>query len=140
METELTPEQKFNAESPETMVPRALLQGRSHAAIIADLVRLDWSPSKAQKFVERVDAEVKRYQVSPESRATLIKECRQQTFNGLLLIFVGLFINILSFFMIVEGLFYIWISMGAVIIQGLILAHRGRSRWRIYRGDRFANN
>jgi hypothetical protein len=135
MDTELTPEQKFNAESPETMVPRALLQGQGHEAIIADLMRLDWSPKAAQKLVERVARDIERYQASPESRAALVKECRLQMLGGLFMVFSGLIISVLSFFMIVGGLSDVGISMGGAIIIGLMLAHRGHSRWRLYRRD-----
>jgi hypothetical protein len=41
MDDELTPEQKFAAEDAETMVPRALMQGRSPEEIAAELARLD---------------------------------------------------------------------------------------------------
>lgn len=133
MENELTPEQKFNAESPETMVPRALLQGRNHEAVIADLMRLDWSPKAARKFVERVDADIKRYQASPESRAALIKECLQEMIGGLIIVFLGVLITILGFFMFAEG--YVWIILWGVIIYGLITTHRGHARWRLYRKD-----
>lgn len=135
METELTPEQKFNAETPERMVPRALLQGRSHEAIIADFERLDWDSDAARKLVERVAVDIKRYQASPESRAALVKESRQEMVGGLFMVFLGLFISILSLFMIVEGLLYVWIAMGGVIISGLIMTHRGHARWRLYRQD-----
>ena len=49
MDDELTPEQRFAAETGEAMVPRALIQGRRRDDIIADLVRLDWSPQQPKR-------------------------------------------------------------------------------------------
>ena len=37
MDDELTPEQKFAAENPETMVPRALMQGQTVKSLSRDL-------------------------------------------------------------------------------------------------------
>jgi hypothetical protein len=47
MQEELTPQQKFDPESPEIMVPKALRAGKSHEAIVADLARLDWTREHA---------------------------------------------------------------------------------------------
>ncbi|SRR6266487_4328447 len=133
MHDELTPEQKFNAESPETMVPRALLDGRAPEAIIADLVELDWSPRAAETFVNRVVNDIKRYQASRESRAALVNECRQQMISGSIMVLLGLVVTVASFFLMVTGVLYLWILMSGTIIAGFLHAGRGYSRWRLYR-------
>ncbi len=89
MDDELTPEQKFAAEDPETMVPRALVQGRAPEDIIAELVRLGWSPRAAQTMVFRVGDDLRRFHESPESRERLLKEAKTQLFVGLILTLLG---------------------------------------------------
>jgi hypothetical protein len=130
---ELTPQQKFQAESPETMVPKALLQGRSTEAIIEDLIRLDWEPQAAQALVQRVMQDVHQYFASPESRVALIKECRQEFVAGLIMICLGLLVSVGSFFLMVTGVLYVWILAGGATIFGFVRANRGYSRWRLYR-------
>jgi hypothetical protein len=135
MEDELTPQQKFNAESAETMVPRALLEGRSHESIIADLVRLDWTREQAEALIERVSADIRQHKESPESRSRLVRECRQQMFSGFIMFFLGLFITVVTFFAAAGGMTPVWICAYGLIIVGLVFASRGYTRWRLYRRD-----
>lgn len=136
MDTELTPKQKFNAEDPECMVPRALLEGRSRDAIIADLIRLDWSPAAAETLVERVARDLVRYQASPESRAALVRECRRQMISGFVIAFLGALATALSAIAAVAGM-AVWFIFGGLILVGLVYGTRGYSRWRLYRRDSF---
>lgn len=129
---ELTPQQKSQAESAETMVPKALLQGRSAEAIIEDLIRLDWEPQAAQALVKRVRQDVQRYFASSESRAALVKECRQEFITGVIATCLGLLVSVGSFFLMVTGVLYVWILAGGATIFGLVRANRGHSRWRLY--------
>ncbi|MEK7782026.1 MAG: hypothetical protein AAB370_11055 [Verrucomicrobiota bacterium] len=129
---ELTPQQKSQAESAETMVPKALLQGRSAEAIIEDLVRLDWEPQAAQAFVKRVMQDVQRYFASSESRAALVKECRQEFVTGMIVACLSILMSVSSFFLMVTGVLYVWILAGGATIFGLVRMNRGYSRWRLY--------
>ena len=136
MDDELTPEEKFAAEDAETMVPRALMAGRSRDDVIAELLRLDWKPHAAEALVARVIADLKRYHASPESRQALRSECRRQVLAGVLLLLLSVGIGVVSF--VAAALrFYFWIGgcVGCLIV-GIILLHRGWTRWRLYGGDR----
>ena len=133
MQPELTPEQKFNAESPERMVFRALLQGQHRDDIVADLLRLDWTPDAARSLVERVARDIERYRASPESRARLVRECRMQMIGGLLMALLGILASAISAFAALGGFIPVWFLLGGVILAGFLLASRGFSRWRLYR-------
>ena len=135
MDDELTPEQKFSAESPEKMVPRALLQGRNREDLVTELVRLDWPPKAAQALVERVARDIERYRASPGSRAELVRECRRQFVGGLLLAILGLVASGWSAFVALLGFSPVWILFFGLILGGFVLAARGFSRWRLYRRD-----
>lgn len=135
MDDELTPEQKFAAEDPELMVPRALMEGQSTEDIVAELVRLDWSPSATRTLVVRIADDLRRFYESPETRQQLLREAKTQLVSGFLLVFVSVGITVftllaalaggLSFFVVGFGLFF----------GGLILVGRGWTRWRLYRGS-----
>jgi hypothetical protein len=135
MEDELTPEQKFNAESVEAMVPRALLEGRSYESIIADLIRLDWTREHAQALIERASAEIRQHRASPESRAELVQACRRQMVTGFIMVILGLIITVVTFLAAAGGMAPVWICAYGLIIVGLVFASRGYTRWRLYRGD-----
>ena len=53
MDDQLTPEQKFNAESEETAVPRALLEGKDPETVIATLMADGWTREAAQSPTKR---------------------------------------------------------------------------------------
>jgi uncharacterized membrane protein len=134
MDSELTPEEKFNAENPERMVPRALREGRSREAIIADLVRLDWTPAAAAALVERAARDLALYQSSPESRAALVAECRMQMIGGFTVALIGIFCTIASLVAALVGV-HVWVIFVGMVLLGLILGTRGYTRWRFYRRD-----
>jgi hypothetical protein len=96
MDDELTPAQRSMAEDAETMVPRALLVGRSPDDIVADLIRLDWSPAAARALVERVANDLRRFHESPESRLQLLAEAKRQWLGGILLMLAGVVIAFIT--------------------------------------------
>lgn len=101
--------------------------------IVAELVRLDWSPQAARALVARVADDLHRYHSSPESRARLVKEAQMQTAGGLLLALLGAGFTALTLLAALRGAvpFFV-VSLGA-ICGGLLLAWRGWARWRLYR-------
>jgi hypothetical protein len=133
VQEELTPQQRFNAESPDTMVPRALRAGKSHEEIIADLERLEWTRGQAQALIARVEDDLRRCQASPESRTALISECRRQMLGGLAITGAGLALTGLSFLAALTGLTAVWIITSGFILGGLVLFSRGYARWSLYR-------
>jgi hypothetical protein len=135
MDQELTPQEKFNAESAETMVPRALLAGRSREDIVAELVRLDWAPEQAQALIDRVARDLERLRASPESRLALVNESRREMLLGLGLLVFGLFVTGVGLLSAMTGLMPVWFLASGVIVTGLALALRGHSRWRLYRRE-----
>jgi hypothetical protein len=131
---ELTPEQKFAAEDPEAMVPRALMQGRDPEEIAAELVRLDWSPQAARALVARVADDLGRFHESPASRERLVKEARTQLVAGLLLGLLAAGVTAFTLLAALAGaLPFIVVAFG-LFFAGLILASRGWARWQLYRG------
>jgi hypothetical protein len=135
---ELTPQEKFEAEDPETMVPRALMAGRTVEAIVADLEQLDWSQTSARSLVARIANELRRYYESPESRLKLIKEARNELVGGILIALLGVCMTLLSILGAIGGaLPFIVVTLG-VIIGGLALASKGWNRRKLYRSSRFA--
>jgi hypothetical protein len=135
MGAELTPQEKFHAESPETMVPRQLLEGRSRETIHLELVRLGWSSKAAQAMIERIAGDIDRFQASAESRAALRHECRGQLFSGLLLVFVGIFASAMSFFAMAAGAMPLCILFTGAFLYGCVRTSRGYARWRMFRHD-----
>lgn len=133
MEADLTPEQKFNAEAPGTMVPRALLQGKSRKDVVKELTQLDWEQREAEEFVERAFQDYTRFSTSLESRAALIRECWQQFCSGMMIAGLGAIIAIATYVFVIGGALYIWIFAAGMILVGLVRANRGHSRWQIYR-------
>jgi hypothetical protein len=134
MDDELTPEQKFAAEDPETMVPKALAQGRSHEDIVAELMRLDWSPEVASALVSRIENDLERYRRSPESRRDLVREARKEVAAGALLVLVALMFFAVTLLGAMAGAFPFAIIAIGMILTGFVLAGRGLARWRLYRG------
>ncbi|MES2570853.1 MAG: hypothetical protein V4710_12475 [Verrucomicrobiota bacterium] len=97
MHDELTPEQAFAHEAPETMIPRELSKGRTVQEIIADLVRLEWTPEAAQTMVEGIAQDFERFTASAASRAELIAEWNRLRNSALIFLVAGtiyLFIGI----------------------------------------------
>lgn len=133
MEDELTPEQKFAAEDPETMVPRELMQGRSPEDIVAELVRLDWSSAAAWVMVARVADDLRRFHDSPEGRQQLIKDSQKQIGVGLLLALLGASLTGYTLFAALAGASPFFIVTLGLFFGGLALAGRGWTRWRLYR-------
>jgi hypothetical protein len=132
MGDELTPEQKFAGEDAETMVPRALMLGRSPEEVVADLVALDWSPEAARALVARAAEDLKRFQESPESRRQLLGEARNQMVGGCLLGLIGAGLTASTFLFALAGAPFFIVAFG-LLLGGLVLAGRGWGRWRFYR-------
>lgn len=133
MDDELTPEQKFAAEDAETMVPRALMEGRAPDDIIADLVRLDWSPPAAKALVARVADDLRRYHESPEARQQLLHEARTQFLAGLLLTLLALGLTAFTLLAALAGAMPFFVVAFGLFFGGLILSGRGWARWQLYR-------
>jgi hypothetical protein len=130
---ELTPEQQFNAEDPETLVPRLLIWGRSPEQVVAEVVQLGWRPEAARALVVRVLEDLRRFRESPESRAELFRECRRDVWRGLLLLGVSFVLLALALLTALAGLlaFYL-LPLGAFGLGGYLL-NRGWSRGSFYR-------
>ena len=135
MDDELTPEQRFAAEDAETLVPRALLLGKTPEEIVADLVKLDWTPAAATAFVERVLVDMRQFRESPESRQRLIRNAFKQFIGGILFMLIGIGIGAVPVLALLRG-FYFLAMLGlatAVFGGGLVTGGRGWSRWRLYK-------
>lgn len=135
MDDELTPEQKFAAEDAETMVPRALAQGRDPEDIVRELVRLDWSPAAARAMVARVADDLARFHASPESRERLVHEARVQFAAGATMALLGLLVTAFTLLLALAGGLPFFVVAFGLILVGLAVAGRGWARWRLYRGQ-----
>jgi hypothetical protein len=133
MDDELTPEEKFAAEDAETMVPRALMEGRSREDIVAELVRLDWTPAAAHALVTRVADDLRRFHESPESRQQLVREARKQVVTGLLIILLGIGVTAFTFLAAMAGALPVIVVAIGLFSVGLVLVGRGWTRWQLYR-------
>lgn len=133
MEDELTPEQKFAAEDSETMVPRALSEGRDPDDIVRELVRLDWSPAAARALVDRVADDLERFRESPESREQLVREARVQFAIGATMALSGVFVTAFTLLAALAGALPFFVVSFGLILAGLVVATRGWARWRLYR-------
>jgi hypothetical protein len=132
MDDELTPEQRFAAEDAEAMVPRALLQGRSPEDIVAELLRLDWSPAAAQSLVARAAADVRLLRESPEWRRRLLEHARRQFATGALLALLGAGITAFTLLAALTGAVPYYVVAAGLFFGGLMLLSRGWTRWRFY--------
>ena len=134
MDDELTPEQKFKAEHAEWMVPRALQRGKNREEIIAELIRLDWTPEAADAIVTRCANDLRRYHASPESRNHLLVEAKNQMALGVILAVLGMFaIGAMIFFVLIGVTHFIVVS--ALFLVGFMVFARGYYRWRLYCRD-----
>lgn len=134
-EDELTPEQMFAAEDPSVTVPRDLARGRSKERIVADMVRLDWAPTAAAAYVDRVEGELRQYHASPEARRELVAgKVRLMAAGAVVVLFgLGFFaVTLLSVFSF--GGAAVVLPVG-VVAFGLLLFGRGFVGWRRYRRD-----
>src|SRR5437660_1021849 len=86
---ELTPEQKFAAEDPETMVLRDLRLGSSREEIVAKLIPQGWSRARAERFVNEFADDLQRYRESPEARRQLLGQARREMIGGAVMAFIG---------------------------------------------------
>lgn len=132
-EDELTPEQKFAAENPETMVPRELSRGRSREDLVAELVRFDWTPEAAAALVDHAADDIRRYHASPESREELVREARRQVVAGLLITLLGLGVTAFTFLSALAGALGFYVVAWGAVLGGLVMVSRGWPRWRLYR-------
>lgn len=135
---ELTPQEKFDAENPETMVPRALMAGRAVDAIVADLEQLDWSPPAARSLVARITDDLRRYYESPDSRRKLINEARNELVGGILLALFGGCMTLVTVLGAIGGALPFFVVTLGAILGGLALSNRGWNRRKLYRSTRFA--
>jgi hypothetical protein len=133
MDDEPTPEQKFAAENPETMVPRGLMEGRDPEDIIDELLRLDWSLPAARALVARAADDIRRFSESPEARKQLLREAREQFFSGLLLVFAAVLITVSTFLAAIAGGLPFFVIAAGIFCTGLVQIGRGWARWRLYR-------
>jgi hypothetical protein len=67
---ELTPEQKFNAEPPEKMIPRMFAEGFDREAIIDTLIQLNWEPEEAAYLVDAHIAKLEDRTPPPRPQVT----------------------------------------------------------------------
>jgi uncharacterized membrane protein len=125
MDEELTPEQKFAAEDAETMVPRAIIQGRSKEEIIAELTKLDWSRAAAESLVDRVLDDLKRFEESPASRKSLVQEARWQFIGGIVAMLLGIGVTLATFLAALAGLGFFILAFGLFLADSLQLAGGG---------------
>jgi hypothetical protein len=134
---ELSPQEKFYAESPEATVPRDLARGRSRREIIADLVRLGQAPADAAAFVDQVAAELERFRTSPEGRRELLNEAKRQIIGGLVMAALGLAGVAFAVVTLLLGFPVGWLILvsAGLLILGLGAAGRGYHRWCTYRSD-----
>ena len=136
MDDELTPEQKFAAEDPETMVPRALMRGRNREEIIADLDRLDWSRDDAEALIERAMADLRKFYGSPETRRELVHDAKREVVAGLEVILLASLVAAFQILLLLSvGLLFVLIPI-ALLIVGMAIAGRGWTRWGLYGRDR----
>jgi hypothetical protein len=129
---ELTPEQKFAADDAETMVPRALLEGKPQEQIVADLIKLDYSPVGARKLVARIADELRRFRETPETREQFITQARNHLIAGSLLALVGIVFTIFTLVAAIAGATPIVVVAFGLIFGSMIVAGRGWSRWEFY--------
>ncbi len=135
MDDELTPEEKFAAEDPDTMIARDLVQGLAVDAIITKLVRLDWSPQAAHAKISQVQEDLSRFHESPKSRQELVKQAKTSFVAGLILALLGALTTAWSFLGALAGAMPFVILAFGLFFGGLLLAGRGWARWRLYRMD-----
>ncbi len=131
---ELTPEQKFAAEDPETMVPRALSEGRDPEDIVRELCRLDWTPEAAWALIARVTNDLERFRKSPQSREELVREARAQFWTGAATALLGVLVTVVSLLGALAGAMPFFVVSVGFFVVGLVMAGRGWVRWRLYSG------
>jgi hypothetical protein len=132
MNEELTPEQKFAEDDPETLVPRELARGRTRDAIVSDLVRLEWPQEAARATVDQIADEFERYVASPDSRAELVAGKQKMRAIGLRALAIGLVSAASGYFShstisVYVGLFFAFFGLGGVLAH-----HRQLQRYRKY--------
>jgi hypothetical protein len=134
VEDELTPEQKFASEPPETIVTQGYLAGRDKTSIVDDLQRLGWPREKAEEFFEQMLVDLKRYHESPEARQQLLVSAQFQLLGGCLALLIagGITAATLLTAAFAVGLLFLVIPFGLLLL-GLSLVGQGWSRWRFYR-------
>ena len=137
MDDDLTPEQRFAAEDAETLVPRALLLGKTPDEIVEDLIKLDYALPAARALVERIQREMREFNESPESRRRLIDAAHRQFLGGLIgaVIASGLTTALLGL-MATSGGLGCFLVLASLFLMGggFTMAGRGWARWRLYRG------
>lgn len=134
MDDELTPEQKFASDPPETIVTQGYLAGRDRTTIVEDLQRLGWPQEKAEAFFEQMVVDLKRYHESPEARQQLLVSALFQLLGGCLTLLVagGIAAATLLTAAAAVGLLVLVVPFGLLLL-GLSLVGQGWSRWRFYR-------
>lgn len=130
---ELTPEQKFAAEDPETLVPRELCRGRSREEIVAQLVRLDWPRARAEAFVERIADDLKHFRESPEARRQLKAEARREVFGGTVMVLLGIAGTTATLLAALGGVLLFVLVFIGLILGGFAYLGRGLKRLGVYR-------
>ena len=104
---ELTPEQKFAAEDPESIA-----------------------------LIERVMDDLRNYHGTPEERMRLVAAARRQFAAGFLIALIGIMASAFSILAALSGLLPIAVVSVGLIFGGFAPASPGWSRWRLYRRDR----
>lgn len=132
MAEELTPEQKFAAEDPGTMVPRALMEGRLPQDIVAELLRLDYTPEAAWSIVQQAQVDLQRYRESPTGREQVLRAAKAQVFTGTLLLMMAIAGTAIAFLAAASGQMPFFVIATGALVLGLVLIVRGGSRWRFY--------
>lgn len=133
MSDEPTPEEKFNAEDPYTMVPRELARGRDRNDIISELVQLDWKPHVATALVDRIASEIRALQASSEVRRQYATDAKRHMLAGAMLVLAGIGLTTWTFLAaLAQPGAYAIITLG-MVIAGAIVFRRGYSRWSLFR-------
>lgn len=135
MDDELTPEQKFAAEEPGTMIPRMLGQGRSKEEIVHELVRLDWSQSAADALVTRYVDDLQRYHESPQSREQLLKELGMQIAIGGVIALFGIGITAFTVLAAIAGATGYFVIAFGLILGGIVIMFHGWNRMYLYQDN-----
>lgn len=128
-----TPEQKFAAEDPETMVLRDLRLGSSRDQIVAKLIPQGWSQSRAERFVNELADDIQRYRESPEARRQLLAQARREMIGGAVMAIIGTGIVAATFLVASWQIPKTFAVLIILTLIGFAVLGRGYKRLGVYR-------